>query len=107
MNTLAGRELYSKNMCRNLKRVFVRQYHMMKDHPKVNWDALRKSKQIWGTTYLNETKIEFDDACTAPLFGYSSVWEYYNAASCTHQIPNIKTPMLALHSLDDPIACKL
>jgi len=49
--------------------------------------------------------VEFDAAVTAPIFGHATVWDYYNAASSTHNLPNIKTPLLVLHALDDPIAC--
>jgi predicted alpha/beta-fold hydrolase len=48
MSTLIGRELYSKQMGSNLKRVFMRQYSVMKDDPKIDWKALKKAKHIWG-----------------------------------------------------------
>jgi hypothetical protein len=48
MGTLVGRELYSKAMGTNLKRVFMRQYGMMKDHPKIDWKALKKAKYLIG-----------------------------------------------------------
>jgi hypothetical protein len=49
MSTFVGRSLYSRTMGENLKRVFHRQYPMMKDHPKVNWEALNKARFIHGT----------------------------------------------------------
>jgi predicted alpha/beta-fold hydrolase len=49
--------------------------------------------------------VEFDAAVTAPVFGHATVWDYYNTASSTHSLPDIKTPLLILHALDDPIAC--
>jgi uncharacterized protein len=46
---------------------------------------------------------EFDSAVTAPVFGYQDVWDYYNRASSTNKLPDIKTPLLIIQSLDDPI----
>jgi uncharacterized protein len=46
---------------------------------------------------------EFDSAVTAPVFGYKDVWDYYNRASSTNKLPDIKTPLLVIQSLDDPI----
>jgi uncharacterized protein len=45
-----GRQLYSKTMGVNLKRVFMRQYGMMKDHPKIDWKAFKKAQYLHGTT---------------------------------------------------------
>jgi uncharacterized protein len=52
-STIVGRELYSKTMGTNLKRVFMRQYSVMKDHPKVDWNALKKAKFIHGNSSCN------------------------------------------------------
>lgn len=46
--TVLGRQLYSKTMGLNLKRVFMRQYAMMKDHPKIDWKAFKKAQLIHG-----------------------------------------------------------
>ncbi len=45
---------------------------------------------------------EFDDAYTVPLFGFSSVDEYYLSASSRHYLCNIKVPTLVVHAKDDP-----
>jgi len=37
----------------NLKRVFMRQYFIMKDHPKVDWQALKKAKLVRGNNIQN------------------------------------------------------
>jgi len=47
-STIVGRELYSKTMGSNLKKVFMRQYSVMKNHPKVDWKGLKKAKYIYG-----------------------------------------------------------
>jgi len=88
----------------NLKKVFYRQYHMMKNHPKVNWTALKKASFIYGNSFsFSSLTIEFDAAVTAPIFGYASHQDYYNTASSTLALPKIKTPLFCLNSLDDPI----
>jgi len=53
MSTFVGRELYSKVMGANLKRVFMRQYGMMKDNSKIDWAALKKAKYLNGELSLN------------------------------------------------------
>jgi predicted alpha/beta-fold hydrolase len=57
------------------------------------------------TAWLIYLTSEFDAAVTAPIFGHPTVMDYYNTASSTHNLPKIKTPLLVLHALDDPIAC--
>ncbi len=44
----------------------------------------------------------FDDAFTAPLFGFADAREYYRLSSSRQFLPAIKTPSLLLHALDDP-----
>ena len=41
---------------------------------------------------------------TARVFGYTTVKDYYEKASSTKALCKIKTPLLVLHALDDPIA---
>lgn len=45
---------------------------------------------------------EFDSLITAPLFGFSSVDEYYHGVSCGTVLHRIKHPTLIMHALDDP-----
>lgn len=90
----------------NLKRVFMRQHLIMKDHPKIDWQALKKAKFIRGhNPQRYSLTSDFDAAVTAPVFGHATVVDYYNTASSTNNLPNIKTPTLILHALDDPIVC--
>jgi predicted alpha/beta-fold hydrolase len=44
----------------------------------------------------------FDDSITAPLNGFAGVFDYYSRASCRQYLPNIGTPTLIIHALDDP-----
>ena len=76
----------------------------MKNHEKIDWKGLKKAKFIHGM-YMPQSHliVEFDAAVTAPVFGHPGVMEYYETASSTHTLPAIKTPLLVLHALDDPI----
>ena len=45
---------------------------------------------------------EFDDAITAPQFGYRDAQEYYEAAGAKSVIDKIRVPLLLITSQDDP-----
>ena len=45
---------------------------------------------------------EFDDAITAPQFGYRDSAEYYEAAAAKRVIAHIRVPMLMITAQDDP-----
>ncbi len=47
---------------------------------------------------------EFDDAVTAPLFGFGAAEDYYARCSTGPQLPRITTPTLLVTAEDDPIA---
>lgn len=44
----------------------------------------------------------FDDAITAPAWGFRDADDYYDRASAAHVIDRISVPTLVLHSVDDP-----
>jgi predicted alpha/beta-fold hydrolase len=48
------------------------------------------------------TVRQFDDAITAPCFGYRDAQEYYNAASAKNVVAQIRTPALVITAQDDP-----
>ena len=48
------------------------------------------------------TVREFDDAITAPCFGYRDAQEYYETASARRVVGNIRVPMLMITAQDDP-----
>src|SRR3989442_626303 len=48
------------------------------------------------------TVREFDDAITAPQFGYSDAQEYYEAAGAKCVIDRIRVPLLLITAQDDP-----
>ncbi len=45
---------------------------------------------------------EFDDAITAPCFGYRDAQEYYETASARRVVANVRVPMLMITAQDDP-----
>ncbi|PCH52276.1 MAG: alpha/beta hydrolase [Flavobacteriaceae bacterium] len=44
---------------------------------------------------------DFDNAVTAPLFGYKNAEDYWDKCSCKQFIPTIITPTLLINALDD------
>jgi predicted alpha/beta-fold hydrolase len=48
------------------------------------------------------TVREFDDAITAPCFGYRDAQEYYETASARRVVGNVRVPMLMITAQDDP-----
>ena len=48
------------------------------------------------------TVREFDDAITAPCFGYRDAEEYYEAAGAKKVVGQVRVPMLLITAEDDP-----
>jgi predicted alpha/beta-fold hydrolase len=48
------------------------------------------------------TVREFDDAITAPCFGYRDAQEYYEAAGAKKVVAHVRAPMLMITAEDDP-----
>jgi len=48
------------------------------------------------------TVREFDDAITAPAFGFRDAEEYYESAGAKRVIANVRVPMLLITAQDDP-----
>ncbi len=44
----------------------------------------------------------FDEWITAPLNGFTGVFDYYSRASCRQYLPHISTPTLIIQAADDP-----
>ena len=49
---------------------------------------------------------DFDDAFTAPLFGYKNAQDYWTKCSSKQYISSIKTPTLIINALDDTFLSK-
>jgi len=48
------------------------------------------------------TVRQFDDAITAPHFGFRDAQDYYQHSSASNVVPNIRVPTLVLTAQDDP-----
>ena len=48
------------------------------------------------------TLIDFDNAYTAPAFGYRDAFDYYTHASANRYLQSIRVPSLVVHAQDDP-----
>jgi predicted alpha/beta-fold hydrolase len=85
-----GNTLYQWNFVRNLK---ARMRRKARHFPgRFDLSALRRI----------QTVREFDDAYTAPLFGFGTAERYYEAASSQRVVDRIAVPTLVLTAADDP-----
>ncbi len=50
--------------------------------------------------------IDFDNLITAPTHGFKDAFDYYNEASASHIIGQVKIPTLLVQSKDDPFLTK-
>jgi predicted alpha/beta-fold hydrolase len=53
--------------------------------------------------YAAKTIRMFDKALIVPLYKFRDVEHYYRDSSSIHSLAGVRTPMLALNSLDDPV----
>lgn len=51
----------------------------------------------------SRTIHEYDTVASCRLYGYRHVLHYYQEASVSHLVPEVKVPLLALFSADDPL----
>jgi len=94
MRSWIGREVYSKAMGANMRRLFETHVEQLRLDPRIDVEAARK------TVYLHE----FDREITAKVFGYPTVGAYYRDASSTDSLLKVRVPTLIVHAKDDPIA---
>jgi predicted alpha/beta-fold hydrolase len=82
--------LYEWNFVRDLKRRMRRKNRL---HPNA-----------FDLTRLNRIKTvrEFDDAYTAPYFGFRNAEDYYHRASAMRVVDRIRVPALIITAEDDP-----
>jgi predicted alpha/beta-fold hydrolase len=70
--------------------------------------TLTRKKRLMPVSYTLEafesirTLIDFDNAYTAPAFGYRDAFDYYAHASSNRFLHNIQVPALVIHAQDDP-----
>ncbi|KAK5089917.1 hypothetical protein LTR05_000084 [Lithohypha guttulata] len=92
-STWLGREVYSRAMGTNLKRLY-----------RIHKDSILKNSaidpaEVERVRYL----FEFDRAIQCPSWGYPTEQAYYRDASSTDSILAIRIPFLAISAEDDPI----
>lgn len=91
-----GSKVYSPVMTKNLIRLLKNHKDVLSQNPIFDYEKRKTLREI----------ADFDDAYTAPLFGFDSAKDYYRSASSVHRIMNIKVPTVILNALDDPIVHK-
>lgn len=82
--------LYQRHFVRNLMARYRRKARLFPD---------RYSRDGHGPI---RTVRAFDDAITAPHFGYQDAEEYYQAAGAKKVIANVRVPLLLITAQDDP-----
>ncbi len=84
-----GTFIYRKRFLSTLKRKAIARMKMVE--LKLNQTRVRKAKTI----------KEFDDAYTAPVYGFHDVHDYYTKCSSKQFIPGIEVPTMIMNARDD------
>jgi predicted alpha/beta-fold hydrolase len=84
--------LYQNNMLRELKRMLRRKFHGKALPPGLDLERALRARDF----------IEYDNASTAPLNGFTDALDYYTRSANRQFLRHIRRPTLILHSLDDP-----
>lgn len=79
----------------SMKKLYETHKDMILQNENINRERVAKIK------YLHE----FDREIQGPTWGYPTETSYYRDASSTDSVLGIRVPTMALHALDDPIAC--
>ncbi|KAF9316787.1 hypothetical protein BG003_001516, partial [Podila horticola] len=90
-----GKHVYRYVMGGNLKELFLKNIPVFLQSSVVNASEVERDVH---------TMRQFDDNVTRKVFGFTTVNEYYRAASCAPRLLSIRRPFLCLNALDDPIA---
>jgi predicted alpha/beta-fold hydrolase len=85
--------LYVARFLRTLKRKIV---HLLEQFPEM------RDRVDFPATLRSQTFVEFDDAATAPIHGFTCADDYYTQSSSLQFLPKIQTPTLVLNAEDDP-----
>ena len=76
-----------------LKTLKVKAMQKTLNFPEINLDKAAISKA--------DSFQDFDDAFTAPIFGFENALHYWRSCSSKQYIQNIKLPSLIINALDD------
>ncbi|AAS51375.1 ACR149Cp [Eremothecium gossypii ATCC 10895] len=93
---LLSRYVYSPALRKNCVQVLKSNIRQLRLDPymKKQYDEKLNSLQ---------TIEDFDNEFTAKMFGFNTSYEYYRHASSVNRLPQVRTPLLAINALDDPI----
>ncbi|KAI9138697.1 Alpha/Beta hydrolase protein [Paraphysoderma sedebokerense] len=95
-STWLNRNVYSRVMAGNLKRGFLKHSHVLLKDQRIKYDLVMKARLIY----------EFDDRLTRVSFNYLTVEDYYRDASSFRYLKRVRTPLLCVNAIDDPISPK-
>lgn len=84
--------IYQNRLLKDVKDALRRKHPQVPVSPKVDLPAALAAQNF----------IEFDQAYTAPLAGFSTVDEYYECSSCAQYLRRIRRRTLVVHAQDDP-----
>mmetsp|Transcript_12428 Transcript_12428/g.25295 ORF Transcript_12428/g.25295 Transcript_12428/m.25295 type:complete len:244 (-) Transcript_12428:242-973(-) len=89
LSTGFSKHVYAANFLSTLKKKALRQRLI---HPDLDWESVAEARTVG----------EFDDAFTAPVWGYSGYLEYYKDNDSRQFLPRIRVPTFVVNALDDP-----
>ncbi|QIX01664.1 hypothetical protein AMS68_007181 [Peltaster fructicola] len=92
--TTIGHRVYSKAMGSSMKALHDRHAEQLSQNKALNAERISKIKHLF----------EFDREVQCPTWGYPTETAYYRDASSDDAVLSIRIPVMALHSVDDPIA---
>jgi predicted alpha/beta-fold hydrolase len=92
--TWLGREIYSKTMGTNMKRLLALHHDQVSKNPKLDFEKINNVQ------YLHE----FDREVQGPTWGYPTEGAYYRDASSTDSLFAVKIPLFAINAEDDPVS---
>jgi predicted alpha/beta-fold hydrolase len=91
--TWIGREIYSKTMGTNMKKLIDLHYDQVSKGSKLDFAKIRQAK------YLHE----FDREVQGPTWGYPTEGAYYRDASSVDSLLAVRIPLFAISAKDDPV----
>lgn len=92
--TWLGREIYSKTMGNNMKRLLELHHDQIAKNTNLDFEKISKAR------YLHE----FDREVQGPTWGYPTEGAYYRDASSTDALLAVKIPLFAINAEDDPVS---
>ncbi|KAJ1669546.1 hypothetical protein GGF38_002176, partial [Coemansia sp. RSA 25] len=93
-DTFLNNKLFQPHLVATIKRFFQRNSKILQESPtNYDWDAIMSAKRM----------SQIDTLVTARDCAQRDCWEHYRAASSTPYVDGIRTPYLAINSMDDPV----